>query len=184
MTQADTVNSLPLPDKDAAAHSVKVKQCLLDKIAANGNISFTDYMQTVLYEPGLGYYSAGSTKLGAEGDFVTAPEISSLFSQSIAQAILPALVEIESCSILEVGAGSGKMAAAILAHLDSLNKLPTHYYILELSADLRLRQQQLIKEKIPSISLSPMATVTLDPDFSMVSPSDFSGIQPLSFSRA
>lgn len=152
MTQADTVNSLPLPDKDAAAHSVKVKQCLLDKIAANGNISFTDYMQTVLYEPGLGYYSAGSTKLGAEGDFVTAPEISSLFSQSIAQAILPALVEIESCSILEVGAGSGKMAAAILAHLDSLNKLPTHYYILELSADLRLRQQQLIKEKIPSIA--------------------------------
>lgn len=151
MTQADTVNSLPLPDKDAAAHSLKVKQCLLDKIAAGGSLLFTEYMNTVLYEPGLGYYSAGSTKLGGEGDFITAPEISSLFSQSIAQAILPALAEIESCNILEVGAGSGKMAVAILAHLDSLNKLPEHYYILELSADLRVRQQQLIKEMIPSI---------------------------------
>lgn len=151
MTQTDTVNSLPLPDNDAAEHSLKVKQCLLDKITINNSISFTQYMDAVLYEPGLGYYSAGSTKLGAEGDFITAPEISSLFSQSIAQAILQALTEIEKCSILEVGAGSGKMAAAILAHLDSLNKLPEHYYILELSADLRLRQQQYIKESIPGL---------------------------------
>lgn len=152
MTHPDTVNSLPLPEKDAAEHSDKVKQCLLDKIVSNGSLSFTEYMAAVLYEPGLGYYSAGSTKLGAEGDFITAPEISPLFSQSIAQAILPALAEIENCSILEVGAGSGKMAAAILAHLDNINNLPTHYYILELSADLRLRQQQFINETIPALA--------------------------------
>lgn len=152
MTHPDTVNNLPLPEKDAAEHSNKVKECLLDKIVSNGSLSFTEYMAAVLYEPGLGYYSAGSTKLGAEGDFITAPEISPLFSQSIAQAILPALAEIENCSILEVGAGSGKMAAAILAHLDSINNLPTHYYILELSADLRLRQQQFINETIPALA--------------------------------
>ena len=82
MTQTDTVNSLPLPDNDAAEHSLKVKPCLLDKIAVNNSISFTQYMDAVVYEPGLGYYSAGSTKLGAEGDFITAPEISYLLSQS------------------------------------------------------------------------------------------------------
>lgn len=152
MTQLDSVNSLPLPDKDAEEHSIKVKQCLLDKIAIKGSLSFTEYMQTVLYEPGLGYYSAGSTKLGAEGDFITAPEISSLFSESLAQAILPALTEIENCSILEVGAGSGQMAVAILSYLERNNSLPAHYYILELSADLRLRQLKLIQENIPSLA--------------------------------
>jgi len=151
MTQANTVNSLPLPDQDALEHSGKVKQCLLDKIAVTESIPFTEFMNTVLYEPGLGYYSAGSTKLGEEGDFITAPEISSLFSQSLAQAILPALESIENCSILEVGAGSGKMAVAILEHLRHLDILPTHYYILELSADLRLRQKSLIEEKIPEL---------------------------------
>ncbi len=148
---ANSVNSLPEPDNEAAAHSEKVCQCLLSQIAKKGQISFTDYMQTVLYEPGLGYYSAGSTKLGAHGDFITAPEISSLFSSSIAQAIVPALDAIVGCNILEVGAGSGKMAADILAHLNSLNKLPEHYYILELSADLRLRQQQWLKQSLPNL---------------------------------
>ncbi|VAW92426.1 SAM-dependent methyltransferase, MidA [hydrothermal vent metagenome] len=149
--QPDTVNQLPVPDKAAAEHSQRVKQCVVDKITAVGNLPFTDYMQTVLYEPGLGYYSAGSIKLGAEGDFITAPEISALFSQSLAQAIIPALDVIDHACILEVGAGSGKMAADMLPHLDSLNSLPSRYYILELSADLRLRQQQYIKEKVPAL---------------------------------
>ena len=148
--QTSTVNELPQPDKDAIAHSDKLKECLQNKILqAGGSVSFTDYMATVLYEPGLGYYSAGSTKLGEQGDFITAPEISSLFSKSIAQAILPALDGLQDKNILEVGAGSGVMAADILLHLQQLNKLPTRYYILELSADLRLRQQQTIKNKIP-----------------------------------
>ena len=143
----NTVNDLPVLDKNAQLHSEKVRQCLFDKIADKGSLSFTEFMQTVLYEPGLGYYSAGSTKLGAEGDFITAPEISPLFSQSIAQAILPALDAIDESSILEVGAGSGKMATNILQHLNHLDNLPEKYYILELSADLRLRQQQYIKSK-------------------------------------
>lgn len=150
--QTDNVNTLPLPGSEASAHSDKLKKCVLDKIAVSGSITFSDYMSAVLYEPGLGYYSAGSTKLGAEGDFITAPEISSLFSQSIAQAILPALEAVNKEAILEVGAGSGKMAAAILEHLDNLKALPEQYYILELSADLRLRQKTYIEEKIPSLS--------------------------------
>jgi len=154
MTQQDqpeSANSLPLPDTDAAAHSEKLKQCINEKIAQEDGISFTEYMQTVLYEPGLGYYSAGSTKLGEQGDFVTAPEISPFFSKSIAQAILPVLESIEVCNILEVGAGSGQMATDILLQLEALNKLPQTYYILELSADLRMRQQQLIKQKAPDL---------------------------------
>lgn len=149
--QPDAVSRLPLPDKVATEHSQRVKQSVLDKIAATGRLPFTDYMQTVLYEPGLGYYSAGSTKLGAKGDFITAPEISALFSQSLAQAIVPALAAIDHTCLLEVGAGSGKMAADILAQLDILNSLPERYCILELSADLRLRQQQCLKEKVPAL---------------------------------
>lgn len=149
--QSKSVNSLPQPDAEAAAHCDRVRQRLLEKIAVTGSISFTDYMQTVLYEPGLGYYSAGCTKLGAQGDFITAPEISSLFSRSVAQAITPALDAIHACNILEVGAGSGTMAVDILLFLDNANKLPEHYYILELSADLRLRQQQHIKQTLPAL---------------------------------
>ena len=148
---ADSVNTLPKPEQDAAVHCEKVYQCVLDKIALKGRIPFSEYMQTVLYEPGLGYYSAGSIKLGAEGDFITAPEISELFSYSLAQAIVSALEDIERCNILEVGAGSGKMAADILSHLKQLNQLPEKYYILELSADLKLRQQQTINDTLPEL---------------------------------
>ena len=150
--QANNVNQLSVPNKDALAHSNKLSCSIQKKMAqAGGRLSFTDYMQAVLYEPGLGYYSAGSAKLGEHGDFVTAPEISSLFSKSIAQAILPALAVVHDNNILEVGAGSGKMASDILGHLEQLQQLPSRYFILELSADLRSRQQQRIKESHPSL---------------------------------
>jgi len=149
--QPENVNTLPLPGQNAIDHSARVKQCLLNKIAVKGQISFTEYMQTVLYEAGLGYYSAGSTKLGQQGDFMTAPEISALFSQSLAQAIMPVLQSIKQCEILEVGAGSGRMAVDILLHLETLNSLPERYCILELSADLRERQQAYIKGSVPHL---------------------------------
>ena len=104
------LSSLPIPEQEAIAHSER----LIDLIKTNidqksGGMSFTEYMEQVLYAPGLGYYSAGSRKLGEEGDFVTAPEISSLFSYCLANAIEPATRQYGK--VLEVGAGSGRMAS-------------------------------------------------------------------------
>jgi SAM-dependent MidA family methyltransferase len=141
------VNSpdLPAPSAEALAHSARLGALIAGEIAdAGGWISFARYMELALYAPGLGYYSAGSAKLGAAGDFVTAPEISSLFGQTLAQQ-LAALLSADAPDILELGAGSGKLACDVLRELESLNKLPAHYLILELSADLRERQQQMLR---------------------------------------
>lgn len=139
---------LPAPSDLAQQHSEKLITLIKNEIAQNnGAISFQRYMELALYAPGLGYYAAGSEKLGEEGDFVTAPEISPLFSQTLANAVLPAL-NLDQI-ILEVGAGRGRMAADILVYLKQKNKLPKEYWILELSADLRERQKQTIAETIP-----------------------------------
>lgn len=142
--------ALPVPDNIAQQHSEKLIALIKNEIEQNeGVISFQRYMELVLYTPALGYYAAGSAKLGEEGDFITAPEISPLFSQTLANAILPAL-EAENI-ILEVGAGRGRMAADILAYLNQQNKLPKEYWILELSADLRERQKATIEETVPEL---------------------------------
>lgn len=139
---------LPLPNDLAQEHSEKLISLIKDEIENNnGVISFHRYMELALYAPGLGYYAAGSVKFGEEGDFITAPEISPLFSQTLANAILPVLNDEQI--ILEVGAGRGRMAADILAYLKQKNKLPKEYWILELSADLRERQKVIIEETIP-----------------------------------
>lgn len=132
------------------AHSQQLISLIRDKIhQQGGQISFREFMQLALYAPGLGYYVAGSRKLGAEGDFVTAPEISPLFSHCLAQAIAPVLNELPEANILEAGAGSGIMAAEILSHLAGMGQLPEHYYILELSGELRQRQRQTIEQRAP-----------------------------------
>lgn len=141
-------NELPLPGENARQHSDKLAAKISLEISKQP-ISFQKFMEMVLYEPGLGYYAAGSTKLGESGDFITAPEISSLFSFSLAKAILPALDDMKI--ILEAGAGSGVMAADILYYLDQNNALPGEYWILELSADLRERQQATIKKRVPHL---------------------------------
>lgn len=141
---------LPVPSDVAQHHSEKLIALIKTEIEKNnGAISFQKYMELALYAPGLGYYAAGSAKLGEEGDFITAPEISPLFSQSLANAIFPALNEEKI--ILEVGAGRGRMAADILVYLQQKNKLPKEYWILELSADLRERQKQTITDTIPEL---------------------------------
>ena len=109
--------------------------------AQGGWISFERFMELSLYEPGLGYYSAGSTKLGAQGDFVTAPEISPLFSRCLATQCTEVLSHLSGADILELGAGSGVMAADLLLQLAANDALPSRYCILEVSADLRERQQ-------------------------------------------
>jgi SAM-dependent MidA family methyltransferase len=145
-------SSLPALTADEAAHSA----ALLARIRAEieqqrGWLSFERFMEMALYEPGLGYYSAGARKLGADGDFVTAPEISPLFSRCLARQCAQVLSEVESGDILELGAGSGIMAADILLELQSLQCLPNHYYILEVSADLRERQHATLTEKAPAL---------------------------------
>ena len=117
---------------------------------AGGWISFARYMELALYAPGLGYYSAGSAKLGSAGDFVTAPEISSLFGATLAtqlaDCIGPALPDI-----LELGAGTGKLAGDVLHELARLDKLPRRYLILELSGDLRERQRLALERCVPQL---------------------------------
>jgi len=145
---AQDSKDLPAPGDLAQQHSEKLISLIKTEIDNNdGAISFKRYMDLALYAPGLGYYTAGSAKLGEEGDFITAPEISPLFSQSLANSILPALDKEQI--ILEVGAGRGRMAADILVYLQQRNKLPKEYWILELSADLRERQKKTIVDTVP-----------------------------------
>ena len=133
---------LPPPSPVAAEHGARVLAHLRTQIAqapATGNaeqtISFADFMQQVLYAPGLGYYAAGATKLGGAGDFVTAPELSSLFGATLADAFAP----LGDCVVIELGAGTGKLARDFLAAAPSQT-----YRILEVSADLRERQRQTL----------------------------------------
>jgi SAM-dependent MidA family methyltransferase len=124
---------------------------IVEEIKTQGPITFARYMELALYAPGLGYYSAGAKKFGAGGDFVTAPEISPLFSRCIAHQCQQVLAHINGGDILEIGAGSGVMAVDILIELEKSNTLPNNYFILELSADLKQRQQELLQQKIPHL---------------------------------
>lgn len=132
----------PLPDDEAQKHSDCLHQLIIDRIdAAGGYVSFSDYMNWVLYEPGLGYYSGGATKLGKSGDFMTAPEMGTLFGKSLARAIMPLFYQT-GYQILEVGAGTGRLAETLLAEWDALGVPLDRYYILDLSGELRQRQQK------------------------------------------
>jgi SAM-dependent MidA family methyltransferase len=117
--------------------------------AAGGSISFADYMGLALYTEGLGYYSGELAKFGAEGDFVTAPEISPLFGRCLARFISPILAAVPNGDILEFGAGTGRLAAILLQELRRLGLAPRQYLILEVSADLRARQQRYLKDCVP-----------------------------------
>ncbi len=140
--------TLPAPDNLAYQHSCKVQEAIVTEISkANGWISFEHYMEQALYAPGLGYYSSGSSKFGSQGDFVTAPEISSLFGRALAQQVIQVLEQVNDANVLEFGAGSGKLALDLLIELEQSKRLPKKYYILEVSADLRQRQQDLFESQ-------------------------------------
>ena len=135
---------LPQPSREARAHSQALRRRIADEIAASGGwIGFDRYMDLALYAPALGYYAGGAAKLGAPGDFVTAPELSALFSATLARQ-LAELLPAAGGDVLELGAGSGRMAADLLLALEPLGRLPARYLILEPSGDLRARQQQRI----------------------------------------
>ena len=151
--QQDLPPSLPTPDADSAAHSERTAMYIREHIAAaGGSISFAEYMHHALYAPGLGYYTAGTTKFGEEGDFVTAPEISAVFGRVLARQCAEVLSQFESGSILEYGAGSGKLAVDMLEALAELGALPSSYLILEVSPDLREREQIYISERVPALA--------------------------------
>lgn len=140
------MSHLPAPDAAAAAHSERVRAAIAEAIRASGGwISFARYMELALYAPGLGYYAAGAAKLGPAGDFVTAPEISSLYGRALARH---AAVVLQSAGggVLELGAGSGRLARDLLRGLDELGASPDAYAILEVSPDLRSRQQALLAD--------------------------------------
>jgi SAM-dependent MidA family methyltransferase len=144
-------------------HARRVASYLADEIAASGGwIGFERYMEIVLYAPGLGYYSAGARKLGPGGDFTTAPEISSLFGACVAQQCADVLRDLGDGTIMEIGAGSGGLAADILSRLEALARLPKRYLILDVSADLRDRQHRTLRERVPHL-LALVQWLTMPP---------------------
>lgn len=156
--------TLPEPGAEEQAHSEKLQQRIIEAIdAAGGVLGFDRYMEMALYEPGLGYYVSGTRKLGADGDFVTAPEISPLFSRCLARQCAEVLrLQPTAACILEFGAGTGAMAADILAELEQLDCLPDHYYIMELSPDLAERQRATLEARVPHLLGSVRWLQTLD----------------------
>jgi SAM-dependent MidA family methyltransferase len=144
MTSADPGSNLPPLQAEEQQHSERVLQAVRAALAAHGGwLAFDDYLRIVLYSPGLGYYSAGSAIFGGSGDFVTAPELSVLFSRCVARQCMQVLQQTGG-DILELGGGSGALAAGVLTTLQERGLLPEHYYLLEVSAALRQRQQQRI----------------------------------------
>jgi len=148
---------LPAPSPDAQSASRELSACIAACIrTAGGWLSFADYMDMALHLPGLGYYTGGSHKFGKEGDFVTAPELTPLFGQALARQVAQVLGAVPPAPtlprVLEVGAGSGKLAADLLLALEALDALPARYEILELSGELRARQRQAIEAAVPHLA--------------------------------
>ena len=142
---------LPVPSPEALGASRALQQRIADEIAASGGwIGFDRFMAAALYTPGLGYYSGGSRKFGAAGDFVTAPEISSLFGRSLA-AQVEQILALSAPHLIEVGAGTGRLAADLLLELDARKSLPASYGILDLSGELRERQRATIATAAPHL---------------------------------
>ena len=157
---------LPPPDQTAVAHSARLVQKIIARIEARGGlIGFDEYMQMALYEPGLGYYSAATPKFGAQGDFVTAPEISPMFGFCLAQQANALIAQGGSPRILEFGAGSGKLCAQILNSSPGLE----HYHILDLSAELKQRQQHYLRAQLSTEQFHKI-------DWLSSLPTDFDGI--------
>jgi SAM-dependent MidA family methyltransferase len=144
--------SLPQLTVEEAEHGERLSARIRTAIAAAGGwIDFAQYMEMALYEPGLGYYSAGAHKLGEGGDFVTAPEVAPVFSRCLAAQCADVLGGMGGGDVLELGAGSGVMAAAMLAEFESLGALPARYRILDVSADLRERQRATLATAVPRL---------------------------------
>jgi SAM-dependent MidA family methyltransferase len=141
--------ALPPPSAEAAAHSRRVANHIAAQVAAAGGwIPFSRYMELALYAPGLGYYAAGARKFGAGGDFVTAPEISHVFGQCLARQAAEVL-DATGGDILELGPGSGALAASMYRELRAMERAPQRYRLLEVSPDLQERQRTHLAQEFP-----------------------------------
>jgi len=159
---------LPVPSDDARRHSDRLVEEIRAEIERHrGWISFTRYMDMALYAPGLGYYVAGAAKLGAEGDFVTAPEISPLFGRTLARQVADILAHTGG-GVLELGAGSGTLALSLLEELQTRNRLPDWYRILEVSPELVRRQRGLLLQRLPGVAGRVEWVTSLPPHFTGV----------------
>lgn len=133
-----------------SAHAARVLETLRASVAAAGGwLRFDQYMQLALYAPGIGYYSAGARKLGEGGDFTTAPEISPLFGRCLARHCADVLAACGGGEVLEIGAGTGRLAFDVLTALHANGTSPVRYRILEVSGDLRERQRDLL-QRLPA----------------------------------
>lgn len=138
-----------LTSSEALAHCKRLSNLIDEEIQKHdGKLNFSQFMTLVLYSPNYGYYTSGSFKFGSQGDFITAPEISPLFGATIARTIAPVIEYFseknQPCSILEFGAGSGRLCQDILTSLHQMNQMPQKYLILEVSPELRDRQKTLL----------------------------------------
>jgi SAM-dependent MidA family methyltransferase len=144
MTPSALASTLPPLGREEAEHSAALEALIRRRIGESGGwIDFETFMDLALYAPGLGYYRAGGAKLGDGGDFTTAPEMSDRYSRCIARQCAEILDAVGG-DIVEFGAGSGRMAAAVLEELARLGALPERYAILEVSADLLDRQRKCV----------------------------------------
>jgi SAM-dependent MidA family methyltransferase len=142
---------LPVPSDDARRHSDRLVEEIRAEVQRHGGwISFARHMEMALYAPGLGYYVAGTAKLGAGGDFVTAPEVSPLFGRTLAGQVAEILAHTGG-GVLELGAGSGVLALSLLEELQACNRLPDRYRILEVSPELVQRQRRLLTQRLPGL---------------------------------
>ncbi len=156
-------------------HSELLKGKIASQIASQGGwLPFSRYMEMALYEPGMGYYSAGAHKLGFGGDFTTAPELSPLFGAAICSTLLPVLEGLKEkglpTQILEFGAGTGKLATSILSRLNDLGLNLDRYDIIEISPDLAQRQQKHLNDALKKLQLSTKC------NWLQELPKDFKGI--------
>ena len=147
MPPADPI--LPPPSPEAAVHSHQLAEHIANAILCEGDwIPFSRFMELVLYAPGLGYYAAGARKFGVEGDFVTAPEISPVFAKCLAMQADQVLKAVGG-EVLELGPGSGALAADLFGELKAAGAAPERYLLLEVSAELRERQRAKLAERFP-----------------------------------
>ncbi|HEY4143731.1 class I SAM-dependent methyltransferase [Pinirhizobacter sp.] len=156
---------LPLPEAAERDLSDRLLAHIRGEIASGGPMPFSRYMERCLYAPGLGYYSAGKTKFGEAGDFITAPELGDLFARCVVRTVQPVLEALgPEAAFLELGGGSGSFAEATLLALSAVGSLPARYLILEPSADLRERQRDRLSMALPADIFDRVAWLDRPPE--------------------
>ncbi|MFP4130272.1 MAG: class I SAM-dependent methyltransferase, partial [Halorhodospira sp.] len=144
------------PARELDAEALRTSEQLSRRIRAavteaGGALPFEAYMERALYEPGLGYYRAGAARFGAGGDFVTAPELTPLFARTLARQAAEILGHLGGGDVVELGPGTGRLAAEALAELEALDRLPRRWRLLEVSAALRQEQERTLAARVPHL---------------------------------